>query len=212
MEGFFLVKNSKKLSTDPTKKELLQKVLQDKTRLQIIIYLLTYNKLTLKELSERFNKGKTTIHHHLHKLEDESLVSFEEDEQDKRKIKTRYYSVSKEQFSFLIPNSKRDSDTFPTNEAILTECVLNQMLIELLSGYLEEKLESKELEKDKISSVYQTFILNKRTQPIYEEFLHKMQLALQEENKSNPDSEATHIVIQANLPIVPILKWKQNRS
>ena len=206
------MKNNKKLSTDPTKKELLQKVLHDKTRLQIIIYLLTYNKLTLKELSERFNKGKTTIHHHLHKLEDEGLVSFEEDEQDKRKIKTRYYSVSKEQFSFLIPNSKRDSETFPTNEAILTECVLNQMLIELLSGYLEEKLDSEEMEKGVIPPVFQTFILNERTLHIYEEFLQKMLLALLEENKNNPDSEATHIVTQANLPIKPILKWKQNRS
>ena len=206
------MKNSKKLSTDPSKKELLQKVLQDKTRLQIIIYLLTYNKLTLRELSERFNKGKTTIHHHLHKLEDEGLVSFEEDEQDKRKIKTRYYSVSKEHFSFLIPNFKRESEIFLTNEAILTESVLNQRLIELLSGYLEEKLSSKVLEKDKIPPIFQTFILNERTQPIYEEFLQKMLLALLEDNKNNPESEATHIVTHANLSIEPVLNWKQKRT
>ena len=206
------MKNSINSSTDPSKKDLLQKVLQDKTRLQIIIYLLTYKKLTLKELSEKFNKGKTTIHHHLHKLEDKGLVSYKEDEQDKRKIKTRYYSVSKDHFSFIIPSFNEESVPLHTNEAILTKCILNQLLSDLLSDYIEDNLESGEMENSLLSPAIQTFVLNERTQPIYEEFLQKMQLALQEEKKSDSDSEATHIVTQANLPIKSILKWKQKRS
>jgi DNA-binding transcriptional ArsR family regulator len=68
--------------------------LKDETRLKIFIYLTVYQKLTLKQLSEILNKGKTTIHHHIRKLEEKAIIKWEEEESEKKKLKTRYYSIN----------------------------------------------------------------------------------------------------------------------
>ena len=54
------------MKTRPIISQLLD-LLQDETRLAIFIHLLVYKTLTLKQLSEHINKGKTTITA-LHKL------------------------------------------------------------------------------------------------------------------------------------------------
>jgi DNA-binding transcriptional ArsR family regulator len=69
-------------------------VLEDETRISIYVYLLVHKELTLKQLSEYLNKGKTTIHHHIRKLEESGIVAYREDKKDaKRQLKTRYYSL-----------------------------------------------------------------------------------------------------------------------
>lgn len=71
----------------------IYKALKDETRLAIFLYLMINQKLTLKQLSEALDKGKTTIHHHIRKLEDSGIVIWEEKKEDKKKLKTRYYSL-----------------------------------------------------------------------------------------------------------------------
>jgi len=58
-------------------------LLQDETRLAIYIQLLVYKKRTLKELSDNLGKGKTTIHHHIRKFEEEGLLLWDEEKEDK---------------------------------------------------------------------------------------------------------------------------------
>ncbi len=70
------------------------KVLKDDSRLAIFLLLLTNKELTLKQMSDALDKGKTTIHHHIRKLENIKLVLWEEREDDKKKLKTRYYSLN----------------------------------------------------------------------------------------------------------------------
>lgn len=72
----------------------IYKVLKDESRLAIFLYLMTNQKLTLKQLSEALDKGKTTIHHHIRRLEDTGIVIWEEKKEDKKKLKTRYYSLN----------------------------------------------------------------------------------------------------------------------
>ena len=50
--------------------------------------------LTLKQMSDKLEKGKTTIHHHIRRLEDKKLVLWEEREDDNKQLKTRYYSLN----------------------------------------------------------------------------------------------------------------------
>ncbi len=73
-------------------------ILKDDTRLQIFLILMTNveNKenRTLKSLSEQLYKGKTTIHHHIRKMEQVYLVLWEENVEEARQIKTRYYEVN----------------------------------------------------------------------------------------------------------------------
>jgi DNA-binding transcriptional ArsR family regulator len=69
------------------------KVLKDDSRLAVFLLLITNEKLTLKQLSDALEKGKTTIHHHIRRLEEEGIVVWKEREDDKKKLKTRYYSL-----------------------------------------------------------------------------------------------------------------------
>ena len=70
-------------------------LLSDENRITIFIYLLVNKKVTLKQLSDQLGKGKTTVHHHIKKLEKENIVVWEEEE-SRRKLKTRYYSINTE--------------------------------------------------------------------------------------------------------------------
>ncbi|MHA2243497.1 MAG: helix-turn-helix domain-containing protein [Candidatus Hodarchaeales archaeon] len=72
----------------------IYKALKDESRLTIFLYLNTNQKLTLKQLSDALDKGKTTIHHHIRRLEDRGIVVWEEKKEDKKKLKTRYYSLN----------------------------------------------------------------------------------------------------------------------
>ena len=69
-------------------------VLKDESRLAIFFLLLANGELTLKQMSDTLEKGKTTIHHHIRKLENLKLVFWEEREDDRKKLKTRYYSLN----------------------------------------------------------------------------------------------------------------------
>ncbi|MHA1944625.1 MAG: ArsR/SmtB family transcription factor [Candidatus Hodarchaeales archaeon] len=69
-------------------------VLKDDRRLAIFFLLVSNKELTLKQMSDALEKGKTTIHHHIRKMENIKLVLWEEREDDKKKLKTRYYSLN----------------------------------------------------------------------------------------------------------------------
>ncbi|MFX0183799.1 MAG: ArsR/SmtB family transcription factor [Candidatus Hodarchaeota archaeon] len=70
------------------------KTLKDETRQLLFILLMINEKLTLKQLSDLLNKGKTTVHHHIKRLEERRIVMWEEKEADKKTLKTRYYSLN----------------------------------------------------------------------------------------------------------------------
>jgi DNA-binding MarR family transcriptional regulator len=88
-EGRLLVGISK-----PLRNEDIIDLLQDESRLSIFMYILVNHKVTLKQLSDQLGKGKTTIHHHIRILEKAGIINWEEKEDDKRKLKTRYYSIN----------------------------------------------------------------------------------------------------------------------
>ncbi len=79
---------------DKNRAKIIFKYLKDEIRLTIFLCLMVNHKLTLKQLSEILNKGKTTVHHHIRRLEDEEIIVWEAKEADKRKLKTRYYSIN----------------------------------------------------------------------------------------------------------------------
>jgi DNA-binding transcriptional ArsR family regulator len=79
--------------SDPQVQSIL-KTLKDETRQLIFILLMINKKLTLKQLSDILNKGKTTVHHHIKRLEEGRIVMWKEKEEDKKKLKTRYYSLN----------------------------------------------------------------------------------------------------------------------
>lgn len=83
----------RKYFSNPQVQSIL-KTLKDETRQLIFILLMINEKLTLKQLSDLLNKGKTTVHHHIKRLEEGRIVMWEEKEADKKTLKTRYYSLN----------------------------------------------------------------------------------------------------------------------
>ena len=81
--------------------DVIFKQLKDESRMKIFVYLMTNEKLTLKQLSEALNKGKTTIHHHIKRLEEVGIIGWEERKEEKKKLKTRDYYVIKEKLEKL---------------------------------------------------------------------------------------------------------------
>ena len=69
-------------------------VLKDETRLAIFLLLNSNQNLTLKQMSDMLEKGKTTVHHHIRRLEDKKVVLWEERKDDNKQLKTRYYSLN----------------------------------------------------------------------------------------------------------------------
>ena len=89
--------NLEKPEVESFKREIID-ILKDDTRLQIFLSLMVNaeNKenRTLKSLSDQLNKGKTTIHHHIRKMEQVQLILWEENVEEARQIKTRYYELN----------------------------------------------------------------------------------------------------------------------
>lgn len=210
--------------------ERIFKVLQDDTRLAIFIYLTVYQKLTLKELSYFLHKGKTTVHHHMRKLEEIGIVKWEEKAEDRKKLKTRFYSLnydnlrkSMDQYREEVDLSKlSESEKLELKDSVFGWMKLDSLvttnLMDWMIDFTEEQLEAIDLptlDKRKESFI-RTFALTKKTLPIYKDFEKKM---LETIDKTKPEQvrneeslPITHISALMFVPIKEILEWRQTSN
>ncbi len=202
------------------------KMLRDETRLAIHITLLTYPKLTLKQLSKILQKGKTTIHHHMKKLEEVGIIKWEEKEEDRKRLKTRLYSINldnlnkimyqfqkEDVFDRLSEKNKRDlKDSLV--ELMNTDVLVTISLMKWMMNYIEDKRDSfdhQTLNKQRESFI-RTIPLSNETLPIYKEFedkLLKTMNKMKSKDLSNDEiNHTTHISTLLFVPIKDILNWR----
>jgi len=192
------------------------KALQDETRLAIYICLTVYKSLTVKQLSDFLNKGKTTINHHLRKLDKAGVIVWKIKTDDRKKLKTRYYSIN-ESFiqEFIFPSQevflkeklteeekieKRDlSYGFMRTEALVTTNLMRWMI-----EYLEEQ---KELFHPEAEFFINTINLTSETLNVYKD--KEKDLAETIDEKRSKDSSITHIGTHVLIPIKEILEWRK---
>ena len=195
----------------------LFKILQDETRLAIIICLQIYEQLTIKQLSGFLRKGKTTITHHLRKLEGEGTVKWREKEEDRKKYRTRYFYISddnlKGKMGFIKKgveaNQLMDKDTI--YRIMKTESSITSSLLEWMINFME-KQEETDLQtlNERGSSFIKTFLLTEETLPIYKEFEEKMADAIMScKSDEKKIANITHISSLVFVPIKEILDWRQ---
>ncbi|MFX0124158.1 MAG: ArsR/SmtB family transcription factor [Candidatus Hodarchaeota archaeon] len=194
------------------------KVLQDETRLAIFICLTIYQKLTVKQLSAFLHKGKTTISHHLRKMDEAGIVKWEEKEEDKKKLKTRYFSLnyeiiekrrawSQEEIDFnTLAEEEKLAIKASLFDSMKTEALVTSNLMEWMIRYAEELRDTIDLNSlDKYSqSFIRTILLTPETLPIYQEAVLKIEKTLK-----NSTIPVTHIISHVLIPIKDILEWKQ---
>lgn len=197
------------------------RVLQDETRLAIFICLTIYQKLTVKQLGDFLHKGKTTISHHLRKMDEAGIVKWEEREEDKKKLKTRYFSLNYEiiekRRDWLL--EKVDLNNLSKEEKVVmkaslfdsmkTEALVTSNIMEWMIKYTEVLRDTMDLSSlDKHSqSFIKTFTLTPETLPIYQEAIQKI-----EEKLKNSTIPVTHISSHVFIPIKDILEWKQKQK
>ena len=108
-------------------------LLQDETRLSIYLCLSVYPSLTVKQLSNYLHKGKTTINHHLKILSEAQIVQWIEKKDDKKQLKTRYFSLNSEMIKDvfnLSPERERSNigTRYIENEASMTKNLINWLV------------------------------------------------------------------------------------
>ncbi len=197
------------------------KVLQDETRLAIFICLTIYQKLTVKQLGDFLHKGKTTISHHLRKMDEAGIVKWEEREGDKKKLKTRYfylnYEIIEKRRGWLreeidlnkLPEEEKQAIKDSLFDSIKTEALVTSNIMEWMIKYTEvlrDIIDLNSLNKHSQSFI-RTFTLTPETLPIYQEALQKIEKTLK-----NTTIPVTHISSHVLIPIKDILEWKQKQN
>lgn len=197
------------------------KVLQDETRLAIFICLTIYPKLTVKQLGDFLHKGKTTISHHLRKMDEAGIVKWEEREEDKKKLKTRYfylnYEIIEQRRDWLreeidlnkLPEEEKQTIKDSLFDSIKTEALVTSNIMKWMIRYTEvlrDIIDLNSLNKQSQSFI-RIFTLTPETLPIYQEALQKI-----EETLKNTTIPVTHISSHVLIPIKDILEWKQKQN
>ena len=193
-------------------------ILQDETRLAIIVCLQIYQQLTIKQLSDFLHKGKTTITHHLRKLDEAGIVKWNEREEDRKKYKTRYYFISDENVKRGIGIAKKTSELakFQDEDSIIrvmkTEAAITNSLMDWMINYTEKQEVDFKTLKNRGSYFIRTFMLTPETLPIYQEVMQKLAERIELENQKSKHSPVTHISSHIFVEIKDILEWKQKQK
>jgi hypothetical protein len=180
-----------------------------------------YPKLTVRQLGDFLHKGKTTISHHLRKMDEAGIVKWEESIEDKKKLKTRYFTLNYEIIEKRQewPLEEMDLEKLPEHEKLaLKASLFDSMRTEALvtSNIMDWMIKYTEVLRDIIDlssldrhsqSFIKTFTLTPETLPIYQEAIQKM-----EEKLKNSTSPVTHISSNVLIPIKDILEWKRTQK
>lgn len=163
----------------------LYDLLQDQTRFDIFLYLYVYPPLTLKDLAQYLQKSKTTIFHHIRKLEE--FLEIEEKEEGRR-LKTKYFQLNLEKLKPKDPVSMLE---FSKIENLLVSNIMEKFLKGRDSLSLD-------------APVIKTFMRTEETQYLLEEFEAKLREATKQDKPHPP-----HFYAYISIPIKEIVKKNQ---
>lgn len=166
--------------------------------------------MTLKQLSDYIGKGKTTIHHHVRKFEEEGILTWFESEEDKKKLKTRHYSISE-----VLGENWEDKDSLVGMMKI--EALIINYLTNLIIKYLED---NSQIDESLLERFGEPFImkipLTKDIKPIYVEFAEKLSKIFNikkiDEFLNRELTPINHFGSQYFsfwIPLKELLEWKQ---
>ncbi len=188
---------------------------QDETRLSIYLCLSVYSTLTVKELSQYLHKGKTTINHHLKILSEAHIVQWTEKKDDKKQLKTRYFSINsgliKDVFNLSIQRERSNIGT----KFIESQALMTNNLIDWLMKYISDPQNIVRLSMDefRLNSLIQRVDLTSETLKIYQKGEKQLLNEIVEaKNLTNEDSPTTHISTHILIPIEDILKWRKGQK
>ncbi len=185
--------------------EKILQMLQDQTRFSIFLHLLIYKKLTLKQLAEYLNKSKTTIFHHIRKLEQLKLIKSEAKDEG-RKLLTKYFSLNYDTILNEIKLTEDESNT----DLIKTKNLIIHNLMNYIIKFSEEHHELLDSTSIKIFPLsIGEFDEENDTFADFKVHLADLADVLNLDGlNNNEESPVTHIYAHVLIPIKKILEWK----
>lgn len=187
---------------------IIYNTLKDNTRLKIITYLVVYQQLTLKELSEMIQKGKTTIHHHIKILEKLQLVKYFKKEDDYKSIKTRYYFLNPEnEFIAKLRQQQYGKERIPSTtsfDIIKTQAHLLTTWIEWFIDFLASHQESASTNNN-----FETYILPQDDETL--RIIHEFKAKLEQKTIKIQLAELTNSKNLISIVDIPIKKILDRR-
>lgn len=198
------------------------KMLSDPMRVRIVLELLIHNELSTKQLQTRIPIGRSTLGHHLQKLEENNLISVRV---QPKSYSVKYYSISKSlnsKFSLKkainIPDVEQQSkiimDAFSSMASVLQ--FMANIAYESLRKLLETKIENVNEKEQKtyytvegIENLFipaQLTIISKRLIPEYvellQEFIKKSSTIIEEDKPLKNDDLPLYAFISTGFPIL----------
>jgi len=186
-------------------------LLQDETRLSMYLCLSVYSTLTVKELSQYLHKGKTTINHHLKILSEAHIVQWTEKKDDKKQLKTRYFSINSELIKDVFNLSHQRERSNIGTKFVESQALMTINLIDWLMKYISDPQNIVRLSMDefRLNSLFQRVDLTTETLKIYQKGEKQLLNEIVEAKNLTNEAPTTHISTHILIPIEDILKWRK---
>jgi DNA-binding transcriptional ArsR family regulator len=199
------------------------KLMDNITRLRIILSILIFKKISLTKLSELLGRAKSTITHHIKKLENLGVIKSTRKE-SRGSIDAKFYELIPE-FLQKISFEEKINDENQFSKAVLNDILffkVIKLLFEQVIFYYEaisnKKLKTKpNLFKDfrdshfKIPLNYDFWFLSEKALDEYKElnkkYNHKLKEIINRENIENPESIRPYLVLNTFIPLLQIIEY-----
>ncbi len=197
---------------------MLIDLIKNPTNYEILMLLFMYHEISLKKLTNKISKSKSTIHRHLKKLIENGLVIESKEKKVRSHIKAKYYSINRETWSKFTSISPEQFELFDEKQKIqmyhLIIDVLIPTIIFSIKSFtkLQETLENLKISNDKdIQSFMEPqdlhLNMNFLSKPQYEQYIKLLndfsqkfiQIIIEEETKS-PNAEKPFLLINTIIP------------
>jgi DNA-binding transcriptional ArsR family regulator len=194
---------------------LKMKLLQDPITFKIFLLLLTYNELSLVELTQKVGKSKPTVFRHLQKLIEANYVIESREEKVRGSILAKYYRPKLDNFSPSHAMAPDQLQLLPTSEKIRFYreiCQATNVTINFIKSALDELqlyLENKPAEEipNFVLAPDISLSLNVLSEKAYQKWLEIYQKAMMEFYQTmqpelmNPDTEKPYALMLGILPM-----------
>ena len=196
-----------KILSEKNRKDVF-KELKDETRLAIFICLSINPNLTVRELSLYLNRGKTTINHHLGKLAKAGVVKWREKDEDKKSLKTRFFSLNEEVLKEIyslshddVVENLREKKRRKIEERVKFQASITDNLLNWVTEYIKDA---------ELSDDPNLFIKRINLTPVKLELYQEREKEIEELESKEELNNITHIATHILIPIKDIFEWKKS--
>ncbi len=173
-------------------------------RMQIFFYLVTFQEISLSDLSSILRKPKTTVHHHVRQLEKKGILIAREE--TVKNYKEKYYSLNSDLMSFIREHGSEEHSIDNENFSIVHVVHAIKAYSSFLHAILERfaVIVETEHEQWKDTFLHSNFMIVVTSQEKYSRIMEKIKEAINSESSSDEQAscvdENSWVIALAGMP------------